>query len=302
MAGKKQLDDYSEIASTVIEEEARMERLKREQRAERENLIAQCYEMAGQIKTAKMFSKYGDVTSLMWLKQVKESKIYQDLPNIGTWEKYCKYLGLDRHTVDQNLLNLSIFGEELLVTVTNLRVGYRDIRKLRQLTSDGTISIDAEVVEIDGERIPLTPEHKDDLQAALDRAIDERNRFIKEQEKTIRIKERVSEDKEKKIQSLIEDIDKLEVRARAKGISPEEDALQQRIETFRIQFEGLFAELGTLADGVCSNPSPAVVANFISLMDNARMRFSGLREDVVAVSPPGMVEDDCFPPGLIMKS
>jgi len=302
MAGKKQLDDYSVTASTVIEEEVRVERLKREKQVERENLIAQCYEMAGQIKTARMFSKYGDVTSLMWLKQVKESKIYQDLPNIGTWEKYCKYLGLDRHTVDQNLLNLSTFGEELLVTVTSLRVGYRDIRKLRQLTSDGTISIDAEVVEIDGERIPLTPEHKDDLQAALDRAIDERNRFIKEQEKTIRIKERVSEDKEKKIQSLIEDIDRLEVRARAKGISPEEDALQQRIEAFRIQFEGLFAELGTLADGVCSNPTPVVVANFISLMDNARMRFSGYREDVVAVSPPGMVEDDCFPPGLIMES
>lgn len=302
MAGKKQLDDCSEIAVAVEQEEANMERLKRKQK----EALARANQFVGRIQTSEMFGRMATVASAMWLKEMKESKDYLCIGDnengVRDWESFCNYLGISRRKADDDILNLSVLGENCLATCCQIGVGYRELRKLRQLTHDGTITIDTNTIEIDGERIPLTPEHKDDLQAALDRAIEERNRFIEEQEKTIRVKERRSEDKEKKIQSLIEDIDRLEVRARSKGISPEEDALQQKIEAFRIQFEGLFAELGTLADAVCTNPTPAVVANFISLMDNARMRFSGFREDVVAVSPPGMVDDDCFPPGLITES
>lgn len=302
MAGKKQLDDYSDIAVTIVQEEANMERLKRRQK----ETLARVNQYIGRIQATEMVSRMATVSKAMWLKEMKESRDYlsvgDDENGVKDWESFCNHLGISRRKADEDILNLTALGEECLETCSRIGVGYRELRKLRQLTHDGTITLDTNTIEIGGELIPLTLEHKDDLQAALDRAIEEKNRIINEQEKTIRIKERRSEDKEKKIQSLVEDIDRLEVRARTKGISPEEDALQQKIEAFRIQFEGLFVELSALAEAVCTNPTPAVVANFISLMDNSRMRFSGFREDVVAVSPPGMVEDDCFPPGLITES
>lgn len=83
-----------------------------EAQAERERMIARCHEVIGQVKAVAMISRFGDVTNLMWMKEVKESKIYKDVPGIGTWGNFCKSAGKDRHTVDQDLLNLAAFGEE----------------------------------------------------------------------------------------------------------------------------------------------------------------------------------------------
>lgn len=141
---------------------------------ERELLIAQSYELAGQIKAVKMISKFGDVTSLMWLKQVKESKIYRDLPGIGTWDKYCEYVGVDRHTTDQNLLNLNVFGEAFIGVVSNLRVGYRELRQLRQLKYDGdsfSMSDDGKTVIIEGETIALGDDAAPEIEAALEKLL-----------------------------------------------------------------------------------------------------------------------------------
>jgi len=148
----------------------------------REKMIAQCYEVIGQVKAVAMISKFGDVTNLMWMKEVKESKIYKDVPGIGTWDNFCKSAGMDRHTVDQNLLNLATFGEEFLVMVTNLKVGYKDLRKLRQLKYDGesfSMSADGKTVIIEGETIALGDDAAPEIEAALEKLL-ERNKTLRE--------------------------------------------------------------------------------------------------------------------------
>lgn len=174
MSNRIKCDVDTETALLIVEQGKLLENSPHSQQEERERMIAQSYEMAGQIKATRMIAKFGDVTSFMFLKQVKESKIYRNLPGIGTWEEYCKYVGLDRHTTDQHLLNLAAFGEQFLEIVTNLRVGYRDLRKLRQLSHDGTVVIDAECLKIGGETIPINPDHAEDLQAAIERIITEK--------------------------------------------------------------------------------------------------------------------------------
>lgn len=148
-------------------ERERQLRLKADQ-DQREQMIAQVHEVIGQVKAVTMISEFGDITSLMWLKEVKESKIYKDVPGVGTWEKFCDLAGKDRHTIDQDLLNLATFGEKFLVTVTSLRVGYRDLRKLRQLTHDGSVVIEAELIKIGDKTIPFDQDHAEDLQAAIE--------------------------------------------------------------------------------------------------------------------------------------
>ncbi|MFZ4703556.1 MAG: hypothetical protein ACOYMG_26230, partial [Candidatus Methylumidiphilus sp.] len=173
------------------------------------------HEVAGQIKAVIMISKFADVSRLLWLKQVKESKIYKDLPSIGTWDKYCNYLGIDRSTTDEELLNLATFGEEFLRTVGNLRVGYRDLRKLRQLTHDGSVVIDAETITIGDKTIPFDQDHAEDMQAAIEWILDEKAAITQ------------------RVEKLEKDMNGI-VKEETKGLKIEKDALLAEVKRLKV--------------------------------------------------------------------
>ncbi|WP_306534482.1 hypothetical protein [Geobacter sp.] len=119
MARKPAIDVDTATAQTVVEQEGAVELAARQRQEERERLIAQCHEVIGRVQATQMFVKFGDVTNLMFLKQIKESKAYRDVPGIGTWEKFCEIVGVDRHTIDQQLLNIATFGEDFLGYITS---------------------------------------------------------------------------------------------------------------------------------------------------------------------------------------
>ncbi|MFZ2949193.1 MAG: hypothetical protein WA003_06880 [Desulfuromonadaceae bacterium] len=153
------------------------------QQTEREGMIAKCFEVIGQIKGVQMLTKFGDVASLVWLKQVKESKIYRDVPGIGTWDKFCESIGKSRRHIDEDLLNLQVFGEEFLGYVSGLGVGYRELKQLRQLTHDGSVIIDGDCLTIENESIPIDQDHAEELQAAIERIINDRQQINSRVEK-----------------------------------------------------------------------------------------------------------------------
>lgn len=155
----------------TLQQEREFESLQVELKDERERDIAHAYETAGIVKGLTFVGKVVTVTRLVQLDLVKKSKGYK---GIGTWADYCKHVGLDRHTIDQQILNLHTFGQEFLETVTTFGVGYRDMRKLRQLADNGTITIDAECITIGEETIPINEEHAEDLQVAIEKILEER--------------------------------------------------------------------------------------------------------------------------------
>lgn len=231
-------DQATEAATEVVEMELAREVNVVNEQAERERRIAESYEIAGRIQAFTFVEKVVTVSTLVQLKKMKESKVYRDLPNIGTWDKYCQYLGLDRHSIDQQLLNLAVFGEGFLETCHQFSIGYRDLRKLRQLTHDGGVVIDAEAVEIDGERIPLTPDHREDLQAALERVIETNAKIIADKDATIKAKEKVLKDKQTLIERQARELTKLEDEAAAAEMTPIEEAFVRKMENLRVSFDG----------------------------------------------------------------
>ena len=293
MAPRKRSDVDTETALMIVQEERNMERLKEEQQAERERLIAKSYEMAGQIKAVKMMSKFGDVTSLMWLKQVKESKIYRDLPGIGTWESYCNYLGIDRHTADQDLLNLVAFGEEFLVTVADLQVGYRDLRKLRQLTHDGTITIEGNTLEIAGESIPLDQDHKEDLKAAIEQILEE----TAEARKNLAANERVLSDKNKLLNKMEKKLARREHDLAERGLSDDEDTFLQQVENHRIAFDGYLLRIDPATTFTeFENVTPRMRAAHISALHYMKMQILAAYDTAVTlhgdpIMNPELLED-----------
>lgn len=283
--GRPRKDVDTSTALAVVEEQKAGEKIAQMQQQERELLISQAYQALGQIKTAKMFANFGNVSGLMWLQQVKESKIYKDLPGIGTWEDFCSTAGLCRRKVDEDLLNLQSFGEEFLETVSSLKVGYRELKKLRALGCEGTLVITDKCIEIGGEAIPLDAEHKEDLQAAIERVLDDKAAALDDAHSTIKAKDRVLDSKAEVIKKQEKELRKLSKEAGARDLLPLEDAFLQRMENLRTSFEGYMLKLDpdtVMADYQdLGEITPRMRAALISTLDYMKMQLLAAHDTAV---------------------
>ena len=152
----------------------------------------QAYELVGMLKAFDFTKKVTTVGTLKILAEIKEAKQYKGLElldkdknprHVGTWSEFCEVLGYSVNKIDEDLQNLSKFGEDFLETSQRLGLGYREMRKLRQLPEEAR----AEIVDADYsdttdkeeliEKIEdLTAQHakeKEALQAQLKRKSDD---------------------------------------------------------------------------------------------------------------------------------
>ena len=295
-------DGDTKTAVAMVEQEKLFEESPRRQLEGREQLIAHTHQMIGQIRAADMFGKFANVSSLVWMQQVKESKLYRDIPGLGTWEDFCNYIGLSRQKVDLDLQNLAAFGEEFLLTVSSLSVGYRELRKLRQLTHDGQLVIDNEAIEIGGERVPLAPEHKEELQALIERVINEKDSALVEAQTELRVKTKQMESQHDLIRRQEHSLSKLEKEAESKGLRANEDAFLTRLNNSRIMFDGTMSQVDPLRIEDLKDaedpPTPRMIAAYLSELDYRRSQLNAAYKDaydMYAIS--GMSPEEEWAPG-----
>lgn len=162
--------------------------------------------------------------------------------------------------MELDLENLATFGEEFLLTVSGLSVGYRDLRKLRQLSHDGAVIIDAEYMVIGEERIPLDADHKEDLQAAIETIIEQQAAMKNEVEAQKKAFDRVQADTRKSMTKLQKDLDKFTQQAEAKGLTPEEDAYLQKCENARITINGFLDQFDPQYNPLPNDATPRMRA------------------------------------------
>lgn len=106
-------------------------------------------QIMGQVQMANSFARFADVISLTKLQWIKESKAYRalagqkgrdpegrEIADVGTFEGFCQALGLSRSKVDEDLRNLTHFGEEALKQLSAAGCGYRELRQFRRLPAD----------------------------------------------------------------------------------------------------------------------------------------------------------------------
>lgn len=263
MAGKKGMDPVSEAAMDVVEVEQQRGQVAKSEQAEREQMIAQCHEVIGRVQANQLMAKFGNVASLVYLQQVKESKIYRDLPNVGTWDKFCEYTGLSRRKVDEDLQNLAAFGEDFLATCRQLSVGYRDLRKLRHLTATGAVTIDAEYMVIGEERIPLDADHKEELQTAIETIIEQQAALQQEFEAQKKAFTRVQGDTHKSVTKLQKELDNLTAQAAAKGLTPAEDAFIQKCDNARLTIDGFLNQFDPSINPLPEDATPRMKATLM---------------------------------------
>ena len=235
--------DMRDAAMAVVTIEKDRELAEKAEREKREELIAQTYRMMGRIETADMFGKLATVSSLVWLKQVKESKVYKDMPGVGTWETFCNRLGKTRRLIDEQLANLGVLGGEFLETVSTFSLGYRELKKLRSAVTSGDVVIDADYVVIGDERIPLSPENRDDLEAAFTGLLEQKDKALEDAQVTLKAKDRVLEAKSKVIRKQEKELAKYETQVKARGFEPGEEAFIQEMENLKVLISGYAMKL-----------------------------------------------------------
>ena len=269
----KAVEDVYQVGRQQSAAEVAELKAKLQESAERERLLANYHQAVGQIKTANMFAEFASISALIWIQQMRETKAYKE---IGTWETFCESVGFTRQHIEDQLKNLAVLGENFLQTVCGLGVGYRDLRKLRQLTHDGVIEIDSEAVQIGDERIPLDPSHREDLEAALERLIDAKNELLQEKDAVIRSNEKLLQSKQDLIHRQEKDLKRYEDEATRKGLTPTEDAFIKKMENLRISFDGYMLkvdpERNELGDPEVEK-TPRMAAAYLTTLDYMRKQL-----------------------------
>ncbi|EBA3894119.1 hypothetical protein AXB09_02830 [Salmonella enterica] len=102
-------------------------------------------QLIGQAQMAEAFGKFSQTVWSSKLAFVKHNKLYQSLkgkrtPNglelKGTWSEFCGLLGVSDEKANQDIANLSAFGEEALESMSRMGIGYRELRQFRRLPDD----------------------------------------------------------------------------------------------------------------------------------------------------------------------
>ena len=93
------------------------------------------------------------------LKQVRDSKMLDDLGL--TWEEFCReHVGISRQHADNLIRQHAEFGDAYFRLTEIARVSPRAYRRIAS-------HVDAETIEIDGEKLALTPANAGRIRAAI---------------------------------------------------------------------------------------------------------------------------------------
>jgi len=179
---------------------------------DREALAFAC-RLMGQAEMARAVSDFANVSAISKLAEIKKNKLYRrftgfsstgsdgETPNASTWAGFCRALGMSHQKVDEDIRNLHAFGEETLERLNQLGLGYRNMRRLRQIPDSERIAI------IEGKQIEVGDKEEvveliEEMAAKHAREKQELTDKVKHLESERQVDQRLLEDKEKKLNEL----------------------------------------------------------------------------------------------------
>jgi len=113
---------------------------------------------AGNVQAFNLIKQYATVAEIVAFKEIKKSKEYKGLSyiddsgniqQVSTLEDFCpQFLGRSYRTIKELEAQLDAFGEAFFSAAHNMKLGYRELRKLRKLPEeDQKAIINGEAVE-----------------------------------------------------------------------------------------------------------------------------------------------------------
>jgi len=175
------------------------------------------------------------------LMRIKQSKSYRK--GGLTWDDFCEQIAHEpRRTVDRKLEESRPVLDRFSANLAEISgVDFSNIRMLGRAVSANLAEITDDAVIIIGDnRVPIAPEYASDIKELIEGMKDDMNKQLANIKGDIRARDRRLEDKEKDLQRLHKQLDKLEDRAATKGLTSAEDAFIQQMQNARISADGFF--------------------------------------------------------------
>ena len=221
----------------------------------------QLSEKIGAIKAFDFTKKLLTVSTIKILAELKESNEYKGLQvidtegkllTVSTWEQFCQSIGKSRQHIDEEIRNLSAFGEDFLETSQRMGIGYRDLRKLRKIPDDERdIIINGEAVQA-GDKDSLieliedmSVKHSKD-KAKLENQVKDLTAEAKAKDRVIADKQKTIDDKNTELN--IKD-EKLALRSHAPAFERAKDYATQ-MDVFKIDALQLFGNISALYEQI----------------------------------------------------
>ena len=221
----------------------------------------QLSEKVGALKAFEFTKKLLTVSTIKMLAEIKESNEYKGLKVIGqdgklltvsTWEQFCQSIGRSRQHIDRDILNLSAFGEEFLESSQRMGVGYRDLRKLRQIPEgDREVIINGEAMQA-GDKDSLI-ELIEDMSVKHSKVKSKLENQVKDLTAEAKAKDRVIADKQKTIDDKNTELnikdEKLALRTHAPAFERAKEFAAQ-MDVFKIDALQLFGNISGLYEQI----------------------------------------------------
>lgn len=237
----------------------------------------------GSIRALDSMTAYTELMKHVTLFRIKEHKEYRK--GGMTWDGFCESIGLDRRNVD-NIINdlaplMADFSEKVSLIAN---IPFNKIRHLGRQISGNFSEIKDGVLIYGDERIPVTPENADELQALIEKIDEDAKTAKDEATATIKAKDKVLKAKEDVIKKQEKTLLRLEREASDKDLTPDEDAFLQRMENLRTSFDGYMMKLdaqGSFLFEEISNETPRMKAALISTAHYFKMQILATYDQLV---------------------
>lgn len=200
------------------------------------------YEAMGILRKIQHDRAYNDLIETLVLFRIKENKSYKD--GGLNWEDFCSAAGYDRRRADEMISDVRpIFQSFSADFASFLGIGINKIRYLGKSILAESASFDDGALVIEGEKIPLTPEHKDEIEAAIDKLQEE----VKKQKEDISAQkkafERVQADTHKAMTKLEKELARHKGFFDNKDLSDGEAAFVNKVGLLKKAFDGYLLTL-----------------------------------------------------------
>ena len=199
-------------------------------------------EAMGILKKIQHDRAYNDLIEAVVLYRVKENKAYRE--GGLTWAEFCEATGFEVRTADRIIDDIRPLFTTFSDILSNfLGIGFNKIRYLGKSISDNLSEIDDGALVIEGEKIPLTPEHKDEIEAAIDKLQEEVKKQKEDSAAQKKAFERVQADTHKAMTKLEKELARHKGFFDDKDLSDEEAAFVKKVALLKKAFDGYLLTL-----------------------------------------------------------
>lgn len=140
----------------------------------------------GVIRAEQFHEKQSRLIKLLWLRKMKEQKLYRKVPEIGTWVNLCKVIGVDREATDRDLTVMANLADEFVRSLVTFGWTPSEVKALaRAIKVDEGIELkvtDQPHFFLDGKEYSFDPEHKEETLEAIAGALQEKEKSRKKAE------------------------------------------------------------------------------------------------------------------------